>query len=458
MNNLQRVRRSSSIGGSTSSLARRSSISPKDIIALQEALQKQQKISNQVVWILFFILPPFTFFLFYSISIHRGCFIETFQSLFTRSPFIFQTIPPLFNTIAWKFTTVYCAIQLIFYWILPHDQALVMSSAGDEIRNINSFFSCLITCLLYVLGASTGIYGGDLVYIHFNSIILIFSILSIITLVYLVTSYRFGCDNDITTITELYFGIEAHPKILDIDLKSFIRTRFTFIIWPLYIISSIYHHKLIYGKVSNSLYCLSVSQLFYIAKFHWNEDLYLNSLDSKRCNCGFYRLWTDFVLNPVVYTAPITVLAQSNRSLGSISNFIFSILAIFTIVASSLIDRQKYEFRKSKGELKVNGVDAFFISAKYRTESGDSNVNLLLGSGYWAYCRHPNYLLEAVTFLTFSAFQGFPSTIAHFPMLFVIGFLVARAFTDENRCLIKYGQYWVQYCSKVKYRFLPGVY
>lgn len=292
----------------------------------------------------------------------------------------------------------------------------------------------------------------------------------------------------VTTVSELWFGIELHPKVLDIDLKTFIRTRFTFVIWPLYIISALYFHKLTYGKISSepllslnhsyhsfsdSLFCLSIVQFVYIFQFHWNEDLYLNSLDSKRCDCGFYRLWADFVLGPVIYTAPITVLAASNHSVGLISNCIFTVIALVSTIFTARCDRQKYEFRKSKGDLKMGGVDAFFISAKYRTDSGDPNVNLLLGqaipqklrktkiflgSGHWGVCRHPNYGSEAITFCAFSAFQGFPSVFAHFPALFVIGFLTARAFTDENRCLIKYGQYWAQYCAKVKYRFLPGVF
>ncbi|CAI2352612.1 unnamed protein product [Caenorhabditis sp. 36 PRJEB53466] len=456
MKELNRIRRSS-FGGSASSLARRSSISQKDIIALQETLQKQQKVSAQVVLVLFLVVPPATFLIFYSISMHSGLFVPTITALFFRFPFVLQCVPPVWDTAAWKFSIVHCAIQLIFYWVLPHDQALFMSSAGDQMREINSFFSCVLTCLLYVLGASAGIYRGDFVYIHFNSIVLIFSIFAVLVTAYLVLSYHFGTGNNVTTISELWFGIEAHPKVLDIDLKSFIRTRFTFVIWPLYIISALYFHKITYGHVSNSLFCASVVQLLYISQFHWNEDLYLNSLDSKRCDCGFYRLWADFVLGPVIYTSPITVLAASNRSVGLISNCIFTLVAVISIIFTAKCDRQKYEFRKSKGDLKMGGVDAFFISAKYRTDSGDSNVNLLLGSGHWGACRHPNYTSEALTFFTFSAFQGFPSIAAHFPAFFVICFLTARAFTDENRCLIKYGQYWAQYCSKVKYRFVPGV-
>ncbi|VDM77347.1 unnamed protein product [Strongylus vulgaris] len=165
--------------------------------------------------------------------------------------------------------------------------------------------------------------------------------------------------------------------------------------------------------------------------------------------------------------------------------------------------------RRSKGVIKIHGVDPFFITAKYKNDQGDTAANLLLanlhlpGSGYWSISRHPNYISEAATFAVFSAFQG-PATLAcHLPAVFIAGkspnsweevvyvktktftsgflfvrlwndetrclakygqywiqycFLFVRLWNDETRCLAKYGQYWIQYCNKVPFRILPGIY
>ena len=47
--------------------------------------------------------------------------------------------------------------------------------------------------------------------------------------------------------------------------------------------------------LSESVLCNGGVQLLYILRHSWAEDLYLNALDSKRANLGFYRMWTDMV-------------------------------------------------------------------------------------------------------------------------------------------------------------------
>ncbi|CAD6186890.1 unnamed protein product [Caenorhabditis auriculariae] len=452
---MQRVRRSS-YTGSTASLHRRSSISAKDVVVIQQTIKKQQKMSAQVVAVLLTVLPVFTFVYLYSISLHAGQLLPTLKSLFFQWPFLFQCIPPLFDLIAWKFTTVLFGLQLIFHWVLPHDTVTVISSAGDETKFVNGFFSCLLLCLLYVLGASTGFYRGDLVLVHYNSIIMCLAIICVIVLLYLCVCYHYGDGNNVTTLSELYFGIETHTRILDVDVKHFIRSRMVFSLWPLLLISSIYHQFSIQGKISKSLFFASVSQALYVLRLHWHEDLYLNSIDAKRTNCGFYRLWSDMVFYPVIYGSPTLTLAQTSSTRSFLTNAILFFVSTSSILTTAMIDRQKYEFRKSKGTLKFGGTDPFFITAKFKMDNGEPGANLLLGSGYWAICRHPNYLSEAVTFATFCAFQGFPSVLSYFPVIFVIGYLLARLIADESRCSIRYGQYWQQHCSRVKYRILPG--
>ncbi|CAI4231628.1 unnamed protein product [Auanema sp. JU1783] len=453
---MQRVSRRTSFGSTTS--LRRSSVSAKDIQAIQAALQKQQRLSSQVVLLLLPLIPLISFIYLYSIHLHQARFIVTMKALFSRWPFLLQIFPPVYDLIAWKIVLIFLSLQLLFHSFLPHDVVKITSSSGEYNRNVNGFASFVLISLLYIMGSLLGLYRGDILFLRFNSVLLIFSILALLTIAILCVCYRLGETYNITTIQEFYFGIDVHPMILDIDIKYFTRSRITYAIWPLFIISALFYQYTARGKITKALIGLATTQLLYIAKYHWNEDLAMSFLDERRAHCGFFRLWSDLVFNPLVYSSPIVMTAYSAQHLSLLTCSIFTLIGITAITLTAMIDRQKFEFRASKGALKIKGVDAFFIAAKYKTESGESAANLLLGSGFWSYCRHPNYVMEILTFFSFVLFQGESPLLSYFPLIYVTGFLLVRLFNDESRCLAKYGQYWLQYTNKVPFKILPGVF
>ncbi|XGW06542.1 hypothetical protein V3C99_016670 [Haemonchus contortus] len=451
----QRILRRTSLGGSSSSL-RRSSISSKDLQAIQAAVAKQHYATSLIVSLLI-ALPMFSFFHLYMIYHHHGSLKTALTSLVTP-PIFADVVPLLFDMVAWKFTVVFLSLQLIFHWILPHDNVYLLSSTGDRKKPVNGFSSCLLICLLYVMGSRLGMYRNDLLYIHFESVIMCMAVICVTVWLILFLSYRFGDYCNVTTVSEFCFGVELHPTVLDIDLKHFVRSRITLVLWPLFIISAIFYQRNIYGRVSQSLMASGVVQMAYVMRIQWTENLALNSLDYKRANCGFYKLWSDMVMFPTLYCSSTAMLAYTQRSISLLSCCVLTVAAFFFIYLTTVIDKQKYDFRRSKGMIKIRGVDPYFISAKYRTETGDTSANLLLGSGYWATCRHPNYMSEAATFVVFSAFQGFYPIYCHVPAAFVTGYLFVRLCNDESRCLVKYGQAWMQYCNKVPFRLIPGLY
>ncbi|EYC05706.1 hypothetical protein Y032_0080g1324 [Ancylostoma ceylanicum] len=371
----QRILRRTSFGGSTSSL-RRSSISSKDIQAIQMALMKQH-LSTEVILCLLIALPIFSFFYLFVIYQNQGSLASAMSALLTR-PFVLALLPPLFDIVAWKFTIVFFSLQLIFHWVLPHDTVYLLRSSGDVRKSVNGFSSCLLLCLLYVMGSGLGMYRHDLVFIHFSSIIMCLAIVCVATFIFMMITYRCGDYYNVTTISEFCFGVELNPSVLDIDIKHFVRSRVTLVLWPLFIISALYYQRNMYGKMTRGLIGCSFVQMVYIIKYHWTEYLALNSLDYKCANCGFYKLWSDMVLFPVLYCSPIAVIAQTQKSISLITCCVLTVAAIFLICLTTVIDKQKYEFRRSKGVIKIHGVDPFFITAKYKNDHGDTSANLLL--------------------------------------------------------------------------------
>lgn len=84
--------------------------------------------------------------------------------------------------------------------------------------------------------------------------------------------------------------------------------------------------------------------------------------------------------------------------------------------------------------------------------------NRLLIDGWWKYARKPNYSADLVQSLSWALVVGTASPIPYFYPVFFITVLVHRCGRDFERCALKYGEDWEEYCKVVPYRFIPYVY
>jgi len=96
----------------------------------------------------------------------------------------------------------------------------------------------------------------------------------------------------------------------------------------------------------------------------------------------------------------------------------------------------------------------FDVCVRYKKESGDNAIALLLGSGYWGMARHPNYTAEFCTFLAWTLPWTRPA--AFLPLCLLAAILWIRMRRDELRCQSLYGQCWSQHCAKVPYLLFTG--
>ena len=83
----------------------------------------------------------------------------------------------------------------------------------------------------------------------------------------------------------------------------------------------------------------------------------------------------------------------------------------------------------------------------------------LLVSGFWRVSRHVNYLGEILMATGLTLALGHPRvwTTWLYP-LYYVALLVPRQIDDDCRCAEKYGLLWKEYCARVRYRIVPGVY
>ncbi|GMT09038.1 hypothetical protein PFISCL1PPCAC_335, partial [Pristionchus fissidentatus] len=451
--------RRSSYSSSTTSL-RRSSLSSRDVHAIQAALLRQRPVSNHTVIVLVALLPWLSYFLLYSIHTCQGVFGETLSSLLFRWPFGLRLLPPLFDSIAWKIVAVFLSVQLLLHEVLPRDTvAIVNGGTGDPAYKETNGLACtIVICLAYVLGATLKFYRPDLVYQHFAGIIGCLSAIGIAGLFLLYTKYHFGETHSVETIYEFFFGVELAPRVLEIEVKHFMRSRISMGLYALFTISSLYYSHSTTKIMHPSVALVGAAHLFYIICWQWCEDVHLNGIDEKVANLGFARVWLDLVLYPVIYTAPVAIVVMEKKHITPIFALLFCAAVIVSTVFTYISARQRLNFRLHKGNVKVGGHDPYFIMAKFRAEGGDTAANLLLGSGYWGMMRHPSYTFDLVAHCSFSFLGGWSGPFGHSPLIVLVLYYLIRISFDEMRCLAKYGASWGQHCARVTYKLVPGLY
>jgi protein-S-isoprenylcysteine O-methyltransferase Ste14 len=72
--------------------------------------------------------------------------------------------------------------------------------------------------------------------------------------------------------------------------------------------------------------------------------------------------------------------------------------------------------------------------------------------------RHVNYLGDLLMGLAWCLPCLFDSIVPYFYIIYFLILLIHRERRDHAQCLRKYGASWEEYCARVRYRILPGVY
>jgi protein-S-isoprenylcysteine O-methyltransferase Ste14 len=83
--------------------------------------------------------------------------------------------------------------------------------------------------------------------------------------------------------------------------------------------------------------------------------------------------------------------------------------------------------------------------------------NILI-SGWWGIARKINYLGDILMAISWCLTFGFDLIVPWFYAIYLTILLIDRARRDNEECKVKYGKYWDEYCSKVKYQIIPYVY
>jgi 7-dehydrocholesterol reductase len=316
----------------------------------------------------------------------------------------------------------------------------------------------------------------EMVTTNFIPIIMTFNIFGLLFVGYLYFVGRkeyWGKEEDdkkgYSGLFRFYRGLEFHPRIGGVDIKQLTNCRFGMIFWQVIIIIFAFF-SYYSGGFNVAMWVTVVLQTIYIAKFFWWETGYFNTLDITLDRAGYYICWGCLVFLPAFYTFTCYYLANNPSMISGLMGSVILLLGCWFIWMNYKVDKEKEDF-KANPDCKIWGKKAEFIApfhhsvvkgadpqnAGINPEEGKKPSKLLV-SGWWGKSRHMNYTYEIGLSGCWSV-VGAPLGIAPFAYLgYIIALLVHRIYRDEDKCRVKYGKYWDEYCKRVPARLIPGIY
>jgi 7-dehydrocholesterol reductase len=414
------------------------------------------------------VCPPTALLVWYTHTALGGS-LAALLGLFARDG-LFATLghiwgPVFFGTrTAWAILAVYAATELLLMRALPGKRFLgpVTANGNVPVYKANGVLAYAVTLALFA-GGSWGLhlFSPSVVYDNMGGLLGALDVFSLGFCAMLYLKGRFAPSSSDggssgNPVFDYYWGTELYPRIAGWDVKMFTNCRFGMMGWPLILISFAAKQHALHG-LSDSMAVAVLLQLVYITKFFWWETGYLRSLDIMHDRAGFYICWGCLVWVPAIYTSSTLYLVNHPHHLGLPLSLAIAAAGTASILVNYAADAQRQRVRATGGQTRVWGKPPVVLIGHYVTEKGEAKESLLLASGFWGIARHFHYVPEILGAFFWTLPALFGDALPWFYVVFLTALLTDRAFRDDNRCAIKYGDDWKRYCAVVRYKILPGV-
>ena len=363
---------------------------------------------------------------------------------------------------------LFAVLQIILLQWLPGKifEGPITPTGSRPRYRLNGISAWIITHALF-FGSSLGLhlFNAGIVWDHFGEILatlVLFAFIFCLFLYFRGRSWPTSEDRSLTRnfIWDFYWGVELHPTLLGINLKQLVNCRFSMMGWSLIVCSFAAKQAELdpSGRISNSMLVSAALMFIYLFKFFYWESGYFTSLDIMHDRFGYYICWGVLAWVPAVYTLPVQYLVSRPRDLPwPVAAAIF-VIGTAAIYVNYTADAQRQTVRATNGATTIWGRAPEMIRAPYTTADGNQHESLLLTSGWWGLARHFHYVPEILLALAWSLPAGFTHFIPYFYVIYLTILLVDRATRDDRRCHRKYGAAWEEYCRRVPWKIIPGVY
>lgn len=259
-------------------------------------------------------------------------------------------------------------------------------------------------------------------------------------------------------VWDFFWGLELYPRIGAVfDVKLWTKGRFGMMLWQLLVLTS-WKAQVEKTGWNWAMAATATLQSAYIAKFFYWERGYLKTMDITFDRAGFYQCWGNIGFLTPVHALTSFYMVKNSPDTSLFSGVFIIVLGVTMILLTYCSDYQKQILRETEGDCIIWGSAPKAIKATYRDASGKERTSLLLASGFWSFCRHPNYFFEILSSFCWVLPSGGKSLLPYMFVIYLTTLLTLRAERFENLCSKKYGEHWKTYCSLVKYKMIPYVF
>jgi len=257
-----------------------------------------------------------------------------------------------------------------------------------------------------------------------------------------------------------YRGIELHPRLADVDIKQWTNCRVGMMGWAILVINFCLANIRIHGFETTAAGSVVNAILIniYLLKFFYWETGYFNTLDITLDRAGYYLCWGCLCWVQVFYTFSAYYMVGNPSKANVLEAAAILMFGCVSILLNYMADVQKEKFRASNGQCYIWGRPAKFLAVEYKNHEGKIRKSRLMLSGFWGVARHMNYVFEIMLAFSWSLPAIHYGMTPFYYVFFLIILLVHRTFRDEEKCSNKYGKGWENYCEKVPYRLIPGIF
>jgi protein-S-isoprenylcysteine O-methyltransferase Ste14 len=349
---------------------------------------------------------------------------------------------------------IVCAVVVVLHLVVP--ARWVDGYVRDEKTNVplryrlNGLRVFVVTGVLSVLACDHGLVAWDFLFVHrWEGFAGACALGLLFTVAIVFTAPPSGRG----VLADVYFGRRANPQWGGgrLDAKMVLYT-FGAILLALNIWSFVAHQRMAFPDAP-SLGAIVYAALFtfFLVEYLFFEEVHLYTYDFFAENVGYKLGWGCIAFYPYFYCVGLWSEAAKPDPHPLTALLVAAAIVFFAgWMLSRGANLQKFFF-KTHPETKVFGL----LAPKAIGEPG----RRLLCSGFWRLSRHINYLGEILMAVGLALALGAPGD--PWPWLYplyYVALLVPRQIDDDKRCAAKYGALWDEYCRRVRFRIVPGVY